>query len=229
MKFQMKGINTLINSPLTQVSSTGQETIINTNFTENLAGENIAIGRTISQQGSTDGGTDVGYEESFNKLNDEQRKDYPDLASWESYVKDYNANKNATEIDQVRDYTQGLITKPGEAYKNKFYKQGNGKTDEAFQTGTFLAGLITKGGGEGDENTYITSNEAMELYKQYNKQIVRDGNKVTDPNKKTWALNWNNWRKQRELRNARLSYQKGYTPTEYSNNENLGGWKNVKN
>mgnify|MGYP003121992248 CR=1 FL=1 len=231
MKFKMKGINTLINSPLAQTSSTGQ-TITNDKFTTNLAGEEIAIERTISQPGSTEGNTGVSFEESYNKLNDEQRKDYPDLASWKKYVEDYNANKNATEIKQERDYTQGLLTRPGEKYKGRYYKQregwAEGYKDEAYETGDFLAGLITEGGGNGDTKNYITSNEAMELYKKYNKQIVRPNQpKPTDPNNFTSIRNWNNWRRQRGLDPATVSMQTGYTPTSYEQNENTSNWRNV--
>ena len=227
MKFKMKGINTLINSPLAQTSSTGQ-TIKNTDFTTNLAGEEIAIGRTITEPGSIEGNTGVGFEESYSKLNDEQRKDFPDLPSWKKYVEDYNAKKNATEIDQVRDYTQGLLTRPGEKYKGRYYKQregwANNYKDEAYETGDFLAGLITKGGGDGDARNYITSEEAMNLYKKYNKNLKPN---EKDPNKFTSIKNWNNWRKQRGLEPSTVSYQENYKPTSYSKNENTSNWRNV--
>lgn len=230
-KFKMKGINTLMNSPLLQ---TNGKVVKNTKFTTTRDGEKIPVGREITTSGEREveerASDDQAYLDSFTPefTRAKQEGFTGDLAQ-------YILNKNeelgytGSKINQVRDYTMGLITKDGEEFKNRYFKKGSkGSEDEAFTTGEFLAGLINTGGGEGDPGNYITSNEAIELYKKYNKQIVRPNQpKPTDPNNFTSIRNWNNWRKQRGLEPSTVSYQKGYKPKSYLDNDNLTNWRNV--
>jgi len=248
MKFKMKGINTLINSPLAQTSSTGQK-IENTDFTTNLAGEQIAIGRTITEPGSIESNTGVGFEESYSKLNDKQRKDFPDLQSWRKYVNDFNANKNATKTKQVRDYTTGLIKKVGPDGIITYYKsREDGGEDRAYLTGEFLEGRMNygfdkgqwgkrqQGMGSGDKNKYLTKNEALQLFKdsrtyhvdrsdnRYYKEDMKEAN-----SKKKLQADYDKWLTQQTGGGPeKLVYTKNFKgPTKYTKNENIGNWQNV--
>ena len=244
MGFKMKGINSLNNNSLnTQVKQSHSplfsksfaeinEEIEITNSVKDLKGDDFATERTITKKGQEVEKQLVPEDFEGGKNNPEYQKK---LAALKIAMEQGKGDKYKDQkIDQVRDYTSGLITKPGDKFKNKYYKQregwAKGYTDEAFETGDFLAGLIKKAGGDGDSKKYITSEEAMRLYKRYNKQIDRPNQpkqSEMDPNDWTSIHNWNNWRKQRGLDPSRVSYQRGVKPTTYKQSENKGkNWRN---
>ena len=253
MAFKMKGINSLTNNSLSKQVKRGSsplfetdpsfkemsEEIEITDSVKDLQGKDFATGRTIT----TDPTKDVEKIETNNEkflasFNNEYKKAQEGgfAGNLQEYIKqkEEKLGYKGKKVDQVRDYTSGLITKPGAKFKNKYYKRREndryGTTDEAFETGDFLAGLIKKGGGDGDAKKWITSEEAMRLYKRYNKQIDRPGQpkqSEMDPNDWTSIHNWNNWRKQRGLDPLRVSYQKARKPTTYKQTENKGkNWRN---
>ena len=236
MGFKMKGINSLTrptssNSPLL---NTDPE-IENTEFTTTKDGVRIPVARTITTPGDRkvekEASSDQAFLDSFApEFAKAKEGGFPGTLPEYIKQKEIDSGYAESKVDQVRDYTQGLLTRPGEKYKGRYYKQREGSADnykdEAYETGDFLAGLITKGGGDGDARNYITSEEAMNLYKKYNKNLSPN---EKDPNKFTSIKNWNNWRKQRGLESSTVSYQKNYTPTTYGNNDNLTEWIEKQN
>ena len=253
MGFKMKGINSLIrptssNSPLL---NTDPE-IENTEFTTTKDGVRIPVARTITTGGGRtvekEASSDQAFLDSFApEFAKAKEGGFPGTLPEYIKQKEIDSGYAGSKVDQVRDYTSGLITKPGSefhdtdqfAFKSggkRYFKQregwADGYNDEAFETGDFLAGLIKKGGGDGDAKNYITSEEAMRLYNKYNKQIDRPGQPKKsdmDPNDWTSIHNWNNWRKQRGLDVAGVSYQKGVEPTTYKDNDNLTEWIEKQN
>ena len=257
MAFKMKGISSLTNNSLSKQIVKSNSPLLNTdpsgksfndmqievtNSVKDLQGDDFATERIITKKGKEVEKQLVPEDFEGGKNNPEYQKKLAALKIAMEQGKD--AKYKDQKIDQVRDYTSGLVTKPGSefhdtdqfAFKsggNRYFKQregwADGYDDEAFETGDFLSGLITKGGGDGDAKNYITSEEAMRLYQRYNKQIDRPGQpkqSEMDPNDWTSIHNWNNWRKQRGLDVAGVSYQKGVEPTTYKNTENKGNWRN---
>lgn len=251
MGFKMKGINSLIrptssNSPLL---NTDPE-IENTKFTTTKDGKRIPIERTITTGGDREveekASSNQAFLDSFApEFAKAKEGGFPGTLPEYIKQKEIDSGYAGSTVDQVRDYTSGLITKPGSEFhdtdafafksgENRFFKQREGSRlkDEVFQTGDFLSGLITKGGGDGDAKNYISSEEAMRLYQRYNKQIDRPGQpkqSEMDPNDWTSIHNWNNWRKQRGMESATVSYQKGVEPTTYENNDSLTEWIEKQN
>ena len=193
---------------------------VDTKFATNLAGKEIAIeresitpGKVVEKQADSN----QSYLDSFVPGYNSKVASGDFTGSIEDYRKSKEQPYEPTTVTEVRDYTKGLITRPGEQYEGRFYKEGsNGNKDEAYPMGDFLAMNMNKRGDGGDPNTYITANEAWEHYK-----------KVTDPRlpKSSVQYNFNNWRKRQGLEPATFSVQKGYKPTTYTNKENLTAWQ----
>ena len=244
-RFKMKGINTLINSPLLQQDN-GQK-IKNTQFTTTADGERIPIGREITTGGrevEERASSDQAFLDSFApEFAKAKEGGFPGTLPEYIKQKEIDAGYAGSKVDQVRDYTSGLITREGKQWENRFFKEREtGEKDEAFLMGDFLAarlndgmdedkwGTRASGRGSGDAKRYITENEAQELYREYNNpHQPKRGITGTQRQRKTWINNYFNWRKQRGLPEITMSYQKDYEPSTYGNNENLTNWRDVDN
>ena len=247
MAFKMKGISSLTNnslskqivksnSPLLNTDPSGKsfaeinEEIEITNSVKDLQGDDFATERTITKKGQEVEKQLVPEDFEGGKNNPEYQKKLAALEIAMEQGKD--AKYKDQKIDQVRDYTSGLHTRPGAEYEGKLYKSLDGKPggDEAFEMGGFLAGRLNAGGGDGDEKTYITDNEAMEYFRKYNNpdrpDQLKKGITGDKKDRKLWINNYFNWRKQQGLPEISMSYQKDYEPTKYGESENKGkNWK----
>tara|TARA_R110002126_G_scaffold1910_1_gene11455 strand:- start:14 stop:811 length:798 start_codon:yes stop_codon:yes gene_type:complete len=263
MAFKMKGINSLTNNSLSKQVRRGSsplfetdpsfkemsEEIEITNSVKDLQGNDFATERTITTPG------DRKVEEKASSNQAFLDSFAPEFAKakeegFEGTLPEYIKRKEekigykGKKIDQVRDYTSGLITKEGDEFENRFFKQrkgwADGYSDEAFEMGDFLAARLNEGfdedqwgkrphgAGSGDPKKYITENEAMEYYRKFNNPDQPNRGITGDKKaRKTWINNYFNWRKQRGLPEVSMSYQKGYKPTSYKNTENKGkNWRN---
>jgi len=77
--------------------------------------------KTTTIPGSGQGGTGVGYAESFAKLTPAQKKEYgtPDLPSWTRYVIDYNKNQNASSSTETITQDRDMWTKEFASWDDK--------------------------------------------------------------------------------------------------------------
>ena len=248
MGFKMKGINSLIrptssNSPLL---NTDPE-IENTEFTTTKDGVRIPVARTITTGGGRtvekEASSDQAFLDSFApEFAKAKEGGFPGTLPEYIKQKEIDSGYAGSKVDQVRDYTSGLVTKPG--FENRFFKQREGSNlkDEVFEMGDFLAarlnegldedkwGTRASGRGSGDAKRYITENEAMELYREYNNPDQPNKGITGDKkDRKMWINNYFNWRKERGLPETTMSYQKNYKPTSYENNDNLTEWIEKQN
>ena len=78
---------------------------VTTGTQEGLTGNDIVTSgtRQYTVPGSEQAGTRVGYQESYDKLTDEQRVTYPTVGDWETYVKGYNQEQQAQTFEETRN------------------------------------------------------------------------------------------------------------------------------
>lgn len=83
----------------------GEEEWVTTGTQEGLTGNDIVTSgtRQYTVPGSEQAGTGVGYQESYDKLTDEQRVTYPTVGDWETYVKGYNQEQQAQTFEETRN------------------------------------------------------------------------------------------------------------------------------
>lgn len=252
MGFKMKGINSLIrrassNSPLL---NTDPE-IENTKFTKTKDGDIIPVERTITTPGDRTVEKQTSSNQAFldsfaPEFAKAKEGGFPGTLPEYINQKEIDLGYAGSKVDQVRDYTSGLITKPGSEFENRFFKQrkgwADGYSDEAFEMGGFLAGKLNEGldedkwgtrasgRGSGDAKRYITENEAMELYRKYNNPHQPNKGITGDKkDRKMWINNYYNWRNERGLPETSMSYQKDYEPTSYEDNDSLTEWTKKQN
>jgi len=259
MGFKMKGINSLTNNSLSKQVKRSSSPLFETdpsfedmskeieitNSVKDLQGNDFATERTITTGGKKveeRASSDQAFLDSFApEFAKAKEGGFPGTLPEYIKQKEIDAGYAGSKVDQVRDYTSGLITREGKEWENRFFKEREGgEKDEAFLMGDFLAarlnqgmdedkwGTRASGRGSGDTNRYITENEAMEMFRKYNNpDQPKKGITGDKKARKTWINNYFNWRKQRGLPEVSMSYQKDYEPTTYGNNENKGkNWRN---
>jgi len=72
---------------------------------EGIRGDDIITAgrREYTVPGSDQAGTEYGYEESYGNLTDEQKAQFPTLADWETYVRDYNRENQSQTFEETRE------------------------------------------------------------------------------------------------------------------------------
>ena len=216
MAFKMKGINSLTNNSLSKqvkrgfspLFETDPDTNSDTNSdlanldykdTEFVTEDNIPVKGEAVIPGQKVEKQLVPEDFEGGKNNPEYQKK---LAALKIAMEQGKDDKYQDQrVVRERDYTSGLITRPGKEYKGMYYKETeDGRKDRVFKTGGFLSGRITdfyKNNPDlldnqkklGDAENYITENEAEQYFKSYNPG--------------SWKPNYQNWRELQGLESVK--------------------------